>query len=80
MIAYEVFKDTFYQLSIEIHCSKELKEHTVFSHRHNGTHVKSKVSLSLSDINQKFPFLLLIFDNTRNFPILNQRITVARHS
>ena len=38
--------------------------------RHNGMHIMFKVSLWSSDINRKFPFMLHIFDNLYNFPIL----------
>ena len=34
---------------IVVHCSKYLKEHTVFSHIHNGTHAGSRtVAFSIS--------------------------------
>ena len=36
----------------KLHCSKHLKEHTVFTRRHNGTHAMFKVRLSSTDNNR----------------------------
>ena len=44
-----------------LHCSKYLKERTLFSNIHNGTHAGFKVSLSSSYIIREFPILVNIF-------------------
>ena len=44
-------------LYIAWECFRNVKEHTVFSHKPNGTLARSNVSLSSSDINREFIFI-----------------------